>query len=493
MSRARQVWVGTFASLVVAVSSCASTPEEDPEATGATSEAVSGAVGNWTGFTSGQCVHGVYQFYLNRYGISLPGTCAHATVGNCQSCGACMIWKGPNVEPPASLFNKYAWGTTTPQTYDIVVYPPRTAAVGPGHVACVDHMTSSNPAAWQNLYVMDSNYFGGETMATSVHTVSRAPYGIFRLKSLDVAPNAAPKGFLDGADCTSISGWAQDPSAATTKIFTDLYFNGAKGDAKATKLRVQAGLARPDLCTTLGSCDHGYVTSTPRGTMDGAVHSVYAYGVDTKGGADARLTNAPKSITCTAPAIGANAIKRAVPDAAALKSWAFDTFVDMAPYSTADLAAVSNGVAIEEAPTLVQVAGQPDIFVVDGTEQRRIVNPTSFAAWRFTTASVKPIAAADLAALSKGFDWPVTPLLVKDPTADTVYMLDTSVALSPGGAGEVPAGNASPSDDAGTASNGDANGGSSGCTASPKSNDAGAWLLVPFAALACARRRRSVS
>jgi hypothetical protein len=485
----------------MALSSCASAPDGDEDQpTGTTSEdlVVGGAVGNWTGFTAGQCVHGLYQFYLARYGISLTGTCAHATVGNCESCGACMIWKGPNVEPPASLFHKYAWGTTMPQTYDIVVYPPRTAALGPGHVAAVDHMTSSNPAAWQNLYVMDSNYFGGETLAKSVHTVSRAPYGIFRLKSLDVAPNAAPRGYLDTANCTTIAGWTQDKNAATKAIFADLYFGGAKGAPKTETLRLTAGIARPDLCAPLGSCNHGYATPTPRGTMDGDAHAVYAYGIDTHGGTDPLLADAPKSITCTAPAIGANAIKRALPDATALKKWAFSTFVDMAPYTTAELAAVRTGSALEEAPKLVQLAGKADIYVVDGAEQRHVVDKTSFAAWRFTNAAVKPITTTDFAALTKGLDWPARPLLVKDPAADTVYMLDTTVPVVPspdGGASSGPAeGSATMNDDDGTASNGDAaTSGASGCSASPMSNAGGAWLLLPFAALAFARRRRIAS
>ncbi len=477
------------------MASCASAPDGDSSATGTSSEAVTGAVGDWTGFTAGQCVHGVYAFYKYRYGITLEGTCAHATVGNCESCGACMIWEGPNVEPPASLFNKYAWGTTTPKTYDIVVYPPVSAAVGPGHVACVDHMTSSNPAAWEDLYVMDSNYYGNDAVATAVHTVSRAPYGIFRLKSLDVAPppDAAPHGNLDAASCTSISGWAQDPTAPNAAIFADLYFDAPIGAATAIDLRLTAGLTRPDLCVPLrGSCAHGFATSTPRGTMDGAAHSVYAYGVDTGAGADPLLANAPKSITCTAPAIPPTAIKRELPDAPALKNWAFNTFVDMAPYTTAELAAVNDGAALDETPKLVQVAGTGDTFIVDGTEKRHVVDGASFAAWRFTTADVKPISEIDLAALTKGVDWPLTPLLVKDPKADTGYFLDSTVDAIPPSAIATDAGAATPGDEVGALSNGDAPSDSSGsCTASPKSSEEGAWLLIPFAALAFVRRRRA--
>ena len=497
MSIARHVKVGalcSFAGAVLSLAACASTPDtstSDPEATGTSADAVTGAVGDWTGFTAGQCVHGVYQFYLHRYGISLEGTCAHATVGNCESCGACMIWEGANINPPAALFNKYAWGTTMPQTYDIVVYPPRTAAVGPGHVAAVDHMTSTDPAAWQDLYVMDSNYFGGETMATAVHTVSRAPYGIFRLKSLEPVASTAPRGFLDTASCTTIGGWSQDTSSAATAIFTDLYFGGPAGDKSAVGIRLLAGIARPDLCTAIGSCNHGFSLPTPRGAMDGVAHPVYAYGIATAGGNNPLLADAPKTITCAAPAIAPNAIKRALTDAAALTNWNFNLYEDMAAYSATQLAAVANGPVLATTPKIVQVTGDPTIYVVDGTERRAIKDMTAFTAWSFTSDEITAISAADLAALTAGIDWPATPLLVKDPNVATVYMLDDTTAADGGLGGTAPSGSTTGAGSgvASGANNGDS-GGSSGCSASPSSTNASAWLMLPFAALVFARRRR---
>lgn len=160
-------------------------PDEGPaHATGTVSEAVT-AVGDWKGFTDGQCVHGLYTFYSSRFGISLPGACLPpGNVDNCEDCGACMIWKSAAVHPDPKLFDRYAWGTAMPQTYDIVVYPPKTTAVGYGHVAAVDHMESNDPGNWQALYVMDSNYVAPLQMAKQVHTVSRAPYGFYHLKSL---------------------------------------------------------------------------------------------------------------------------------------------------------------------------------------------------------------------------------------------------------------------------------------------------------------------
>lgn len=172
-----------FAVVSVASIGCQANTEIEDDV-GEVSQAVT-ARGNWSGFTGGQCVHGVYQFYEHRFGISLTGTCAQGgDIGNCANCGACMIWKSNAVRPDPKLFNRYAWGSVMPQTYDIVVYAPRSGR-GPGHVACVDHMDSKSASDWQSLYVMDSNYFEYEKMASQVHTVSRASYGIYRLKSLE--------------------------------------------------------------------------------------------------------------------------------------------------------------------------------------------------------------------------------------------------------------------------------------------------------------------
>ena len=130
-SRLRAPLLTTCAALLAAATavlsgaSCFAPSDPDEESLGEAEQAVD-QQGDWTGFTNGQCVHGVYQFYLHRYGISLLGTCAQpGNVDNCENCGACMIWKSDIIHPDPSLFNQYAWGTTMPQTYDIVVYPRR--------------------------------------------------------------------------------------------------------------------------------------------------------------------------------------------------------------------------------------------------------------------------------------------------------------------------------------------------------------------------------
>jgi hypothetical protein len=121
MSTKRQTWLGVFGAvgcLVLAVAGCSSAPSNDDSmsdpATGTSADAVSGAVGNWSGFTNGQCVAGAYNFFERHFGVTgFKGLCAEGhNVGRCYNCGACELWEGAAVEPPASEFNRSALQVT---------------------------------------------------------------------------------------------------------------------------------------------------------------------------------------------------------------------------------------------------------------------------------------------------------------------------------------------------------------------------------------------
>jgi hypothetical protein len=245
-------------------------------------------------------------------------------------------------------------------------------------------------------------------------------------------PPPAPRGYLDSATCTAVAGWTELAATPSDTLFADIYYNGAAGSAGASGFRNTAGNNRADLCTAIGSCDHGFSMPTPRGVMDGAAHTVYAYGVNpVAGGANTLLSGSPKSVTCAPPAIAAGSVKRHVTSPTILTDWSFNTFLDMAPYDAAQIAAIADGVDLGQPPDLVQVSGDPAVYIVDGTYRRHVINPTSFAAWRFTSADIKAITASTLAALTDGPDWAAAPLLVKDPSAPAVYMLDVPLPRPP--------------------------------------------------------------
>lgn len=108
------------------------------------------------------------------------------------------------------------------------------------------------------------------------------------------APNKAPRGWLDKANCTSIAGWAQDQDVANSAIKVRITIG-------TSNYTVTAGDHRADLCTAIGSCKHGFSRSTPSAFKDGKAHKVYVYGLDSKTGAKTQLSGSPKTITCAPP------------------------------------------------------------------------------------------------------------------------------------------------------------------------------------------------
>src|SRR5579859_2912577 len=283
-------------------------------------------------------------------------------------------------------------------------------------------------------------------------------------------PPDQPKGYLDQATCTTVSGWTQDPAVATTAIAADLYYDGPAGASGATGIRLTANVHRPDLCSAIGSCDHGYSMGLPRGVMDGKANDVYAYGINhAAGGINTLLTGSPKSVTCAAPAIAGGAVKRHVVSPAILADWRFDTFEDMALYSTATIAAVPDGTDLAAAPDVVQASGDPAVYVVDGGHRRHIVSLDSLAAWRLAAADIKPIAATALAALVDGPDWPLAPLLVKDAADPALYLLDVPLTAPAGDGG---AGSSSGAGSSGAGSSG-AGASSGGASSGGTAGDAG--------------------
>jgi MYXO-CTERM domain-containing protein len=114
--------------------------------------------------------------------------------------------------------------------------------------------------------------------------------------------NELPIGSLDSTSCSDIVGWSQDGDTPTAANSVALSFDAPATDADAGGLTtVVASLDRSDLCTSLGSCNHGFDVPMPMALKDGKSHSVYAYGVDAQTGELALLTSAPKTFTCATP------------------------------------------------------------------------------------------------------------------------------------------------------------------------------------------------
>lgn len=206
-------------------------------------------------------------------------------------------------------------------------------------------------------------------------------------------PNRAPQGWLDGASCDAITGWAQDVDAPDAGIDVHLYVGGPAGDPAAVGIPVRAARRRDDLCGAIGSCDHGFRLLTPRSFLDGVARPVYAYGIDSEGGANAQLAGAPLMLQCAPPAPGpvepGVGVRRHVPDGATFDAWRF-LWPDVLVVPDEALAAYAAGPPLGPAPALVRADGEPAVYVLDGaaTTLRHVPSPDAMDAWRFDWAAI---------------------------------------------------------------------------------------------------------
>ncbi|MCY1006165.1 hypothetical protein OV079_11445 [Nannocystis pusilla] len=238
-----------------------------------------------------------------------------------------------------------------------------------------------------------------------------------------VPPNKPAEGTLDAADCAAgIQGWAWDPDQKDTPVDAIVSFMAPHGDPNAIEVTVKADQHRDDLCQVLDSCAHGLSLGLPRSLLDGASHPVYVYGVDLGGEGPTQLDGSPLQFACPPPELPPG-VRRHVPDPAALEAWSLSTLWQMAKVDDATLNAIPEWQAIAGAPALVQVAGDPTLWLVDVGFRRRIASAEVAAAWQFDAATAQTIQAADLMAMPQGTDvWPA-PFLVQG-TGSAVYLLD---------------------------------------------------------------------
>ena len=113
------------------------------------------------------------------------------------------------------------------------------------------------------------------------------------------APPAEPNGALESVSCGSVKGWAIDPAAPMTPASVYVSFDGAPGAPGSSGQIVVASAPRPDLCATLGSCDHGFDAPVPAKLADGVAHQVFVSAVFASGEIGPPLSGSPRTLVCT--------------------------------------------------------------------------------------------------------------------------------------------------------------------------------------------------
>lgn len=283
------------------------------------------------------------------------------------------------------------------------------------------------------------------------------------------------KGAVDAVACEGLAGWAQDPDSPDAAIKVVLDFDAPTGKPNSGSMEVVASDKRSDLCTAIGSCNHGFSIQVPAGLRDGNAHQVYAYGLDALNGS-AALLSSPKSFTCASPTMPIG-VKRRVVSAASERDWKIDPLLDVAREPSAAVASLPTGPDLELQPTVViSEDGSASVYVIDGGKRRLVLD---VAAWQF---AAEKWPATKLLATPLGVDWPKARFVFEGVGDPAVYVLD----VAPGQGGAPPVG--SPSSGTPTES-----GSNEGCSVSPNSKSDFVWLLGLAVIGLCVRRRATTA
>lgn len=244
-------------------------------------------------------------------------------------------------------------------------------------------------------------------------------------------PNKPAEGNFEAVDCaTGLSAWAWDPDHPDTPIHTYVSFLAPFGDPAAVAFTVLADAYREDLCAALGACEHGLVQRLPRSLMDGVARPIHLYGVDVDEGGHTEIAGSPQQFACPPPPLPAG-VRRHVPDPATLDAWSFSTFWQAARVDAATLAGIDEWQPIGAAPKLVQVQGDPQVWLVDAGFRRHVPGPEVAAAWQFDLASAQTVTQDELQAMPEGTPVRPEPFLIQGEGPE-VYVLD-DVQCPPGG------------------------------------------------------------
>jgi murein DD-endopeptidase MepM/ murein hydrolase activator NlpD len=328
-----------------------------------------------------------------------------------------------------------------------------------------------------------SNEFGGTP--TSVHLHFNLRQNVAGVGTVYVPPYLSlvtayqaligPAGALDEASCDGIRGWAASPGDASVPIEARLYFDGTAGDGKTVGHPVLADVARDDLCSVLGDCNHGFEVAPPLSLLDGATHTVHAYASDGSPSLP-ELGGSPKELSCTFEL--PSGVRRKIAGLDAQNAWHFSEFWDQLEVSDGVIDSLPEGVALGDAPRVVVSSADPDaMWVVDHGKKRRVPSALVARAWDLDAATAESLDAAALADLPDGVDLRPRPVVLRSATGDLWLVDDPETPSLPSGSSGAGGGGGDGLD----AESGD---GCSCLVAGDDSSFSGRWLgLTGFAVL----------
>jgi hypothetical protein len=249
-----------------------------------------------------------------------PGQCT----GSCPSCThkaspsggpeygadcsgyAAQVWQVPNPNPftkdrhPYSTYNFRCQTThwdpiprADLKQGDAMVRRSNTCGTsgGAGHIFIFDKWAADGKAyAYECVGCAQGCVYGARSVGTDYIAIRRR-------KVNDVEAKKPPEGFLDKVSCENgVEGWAWDPNNKDVAADVLIGFDSPSGIVGRF---AKADQHREDLCTAIGSCNHGFKLPIPEEARDGTAKSVYVWVRDeASAGGWKLLIGAPKTLTC---------------------------------------------------------------------------------------------------------------------------------------------------------------------------------------------------
>jgi len=172
-------------------------------------------------------------------------------------------------------------------------------AGGPGNITITDpggcFWSSTSNASWITIQSGGSGSTGGTlNYMVSANSTSNPRVGTISVAGTAVKITQATashnyQGFLDGAGCNVIAGWAWDQDDPNGTVSLDIY------DGNTLVATAPAGMYREDLLNVLASPYHGFSFPTPAALKDGAAHSISVK----IAGTGMTLGGGPKGLRCS--------------------------------------------------------------------------------------------------------------------------------------------------------------------------------------------------
>ncbi len=329
---------------------------------------------------------GTYTYSLNCYGGSYGMPISVTVQAAAPSAPTASITQSSNSTVAGGAFT-VSWSSTNATSCTVSKTTPDGTVTNPWASGTSGSMGATPTQVGTHTWSISCSGAGGSASNSIYHTVTAS-----------TPTNTEPRGYLDAASCT-FDGWAQDQDAPDVPIDVHFYVGSTFIGA------VNASNYRADLCTGIGSCNHGFSYPTPSGYRTGSTYTVTAYAIDTAGGANPIIGS--RSFTCAPSVQPSGAIGVSQTAITSGENFSYSgTYRATSPDTLTGYRIYINGVLYYEAGASGTLTTSPTFTYTNPPVGTYLIRPqvksTQYPTWGYYTESSKTVT------VSAPFDFAIT-------------------------------------------------------------------------------------